>query len=79
MTAMGLRLLSFAYFEQQQIRSRMDDPDGVTRGGASGGGCPKPDSELVNFVRALARATARQDHRQYQEQARPSNQEEPAK
>jgi hypothetical protein len=57
---MTLRLLNFDGFHARQIRSRDDD----VRPG-SGGERPNPDSDLLELVKALARATAREDHRRF--------------
>lgn len=65
---MTLRLLTFETFHARRIMSRDDDIRPGRGGGGSGGGevvRPKIDSELLEFVKALARAEARKDHRRF--------------
>lgn len=47
-------------------------------GWANDNGAPGPDARLIEFVRALARAAAREDHRRHVEAAgRPASREGP--
>lgn len=74
---MTLRLLTFEGFQARQIRSRNGDIR-PGRGGGGSAGRPEKDSELSDLVKALARATAREDHRRFTGEADAGDRGKPA-